>query len=88
VSAVIRNPAFPLPGGAQPLAVRLSWLTSQLPRLVQWKMPGAGTHVLGIEPANCHVEGRAVERSRGTLEMLAPGQKKQMHLTVEVEIDG
>ncbi|MDX1615141.1 MAG: aldose 1-epimerase family protein [Candidatus Promineifilaceae bacterium] len=88
VSAVVHNPAFPLPGGDRPLTVRLSWFTSQLPRLVQWKMPGAGTHVLGIEPANCYVEGRAVERARGTLEMLAPGQKKEMHLTLEVETDG
>lgn len=30
-------------------------------------MPGEGTHVLGIEPANCHVEGRTVERVCGYL---------------------
>jgi hypothetical protein len=89
VSAVVHNPAFPLPyGPARPLSVRLSWFTSQLPRLVQWKMPGAGTHVLGIEPANCYVEGRAVERARGELEMLAPGETRDFHLTFEVEIDG
>src|SRR5262249_23235055 len=58
----IHNPHFPLLGvqGRGPVTVRLSWATHNLPYLVQWKMPGLGTHVLGIEPANCHVEGRAV----------------------------
>jgi hypothetical protein len=88
VSVVVHNPAFPLPyGPPRPLSLRLSWFTSQLPRLVQWKMAGAGTHVLGIEPANCYVEGRAVERARGTLETLAPGEKRDFHLTLEVETD-
>jgi hypothetical protein len=87
VTAVIRNPHFPLPGAPKPVSVHLSWSPPQLPRLVQWKMAGAGEHVLGIEPANCHVEGRAVERERGTLEILSPGESRTYDLTLEVKID-
>jgi hypothetical protein len=82
-SAVVNNPRFPLPAGPCDLTVRLSWRPDQLPRLVQWKMPGAGLHVLGIEPANCLVEGRAVERRRGTLVFLEPGESRSYDLTLE-----
>lgn len=84
-AAVIHNPHFPLPGGPSDLTVRLSWRPDQLPRLVQWKMPGTGLHVLGIEPANCLVEGRAVERQRGTLVFLEPGEGRTYDLALEVE---
>jgi hypothetical protein len=88
-AATIRNPQFPLATGAGtvPLAVRLSWATENLPRLVQWKMAGAGTHVLGIEPANCYVEGRAVERERGTLVVLEPGESRTYELILEVQVE-
>lgn len=87
VTAVTRNPHFPLPGGSKPVSVHLSWSPQQLPRLVQWKMAGAGEHVLGIEPANCHVEGRASERERGTLEMLTPGEARTYELALTIKID-
>jgi len=48
-------------------------------------MPGEGTHVLGIEPANCHVAGRAAERERGTLvTLVAPSQTMKYHLKLTV----
>ena len=81
-TVTLRNPHFPLAN--RPLIVRLAWETRSLPLLVQWKMPGEGTHVLGIEPANCHVEGRAAERERGTLVMLAPGQVMEYLLTLTI----
>jgi galactose mutarotase-like enzyme len=85
----IKNPNFPpaIAGKTIAVNIRLSWRTSQLPRLVQWKMPGAGVHVLGIEPANCYVEGRAVERQRGTLVHLEPGESKKYSLRFEVLAD-
>ena len=86
VSAHVFNPSFPLPnGGTTGLTVTLGWSTKQLPRLVEWKMPGAGTHVLGIEPANCYVEGRSKERREGTLETLEPGESRTFHLSLEVK---
>jgi len=81
-AVTLRNPHFPL--ADRPLVIRLAWETHSLPLLVQWKMPGEGTHVLGIEPADCLVEGRAAERERGTLVMLAPGQAMEYHLNFSV----
>lgn len=73
--AGVRNGSFPVgPGGhSVPVRLEICWTTDSLPRLVQWKMAGAGAHVLGIEPANCHVEGRAEERRKGSLQFLEPG---------------
>jgi hypothetical protein len=86
-TASVHNPVFPLAGGlgTTPLTVRLSWSTENLPGLVQWRMPGTGAHVLGIEPTNCDVRGRAAARAAGTLVMLRPGEAKtyEMALTVE-----
>ena len=82
VRVTLRNPHFPLRD--RPLIVQLTWETKNLPILVQWKMPGAGTHVLGLEPANCHVEGRATERQRGSLFMLDPGQSVHYHLKLSM----
>jgi hypothetical protein len=82
VAVTVRNPHFPSTG--RPLSVRLAWEVQNLPVMVQWKMPGEGTHVLGIEPANCHVKGRASERARGTLVMLAPGQALENNLELSL----
>ncbi len=57
---------------------------NELPYLVQWKLPGQGTYVMGIEPANCHVEGRPAERERGTLQVMQPGETRQYSLTIGV----
>jgi len=83
-AATIRNPNFPAAGGETPLTVRLSWKTDTLPELVQWKMPGAGEHVLGIEPSNCRVGGRASERERGALQYIEPGESRDFELRIEV----
>jgi galactose mutarotase-like enzyme len=85
--AKISNPRFPIAAGECALSVVLSWSTSQLPKLVQWKMPGAGIHVLGIEPANCYVEGRAVERNRGGVRTLDPGESHTYEINLELFID-
>ena len=42
---------------------------------------------MGIEPANCHVEGRAAERERGTLQFLEPGEARTYELALEVVVD-
>jgi len=88
VSTHIFNPEFPLSNGATcPLTVSLNWSTKQLPKLVQWKMPGAGTHVMGIEPANCYVEGRNKERTDGTLVILEPGETRTYNLSLQVSAE-
>ena len=81
-AVTLRNPHFPLID--RPLLIRLTWKTDSLPVLVQWKMAGEGTYVLGVEPANCHVEGRTAERDRGTLIMLPPGQSMEYLLILSI----
>ncbi|MDZ7339520.1 MAG: aldose 1-epimerase family protein [candidate division KSB1 bacterium] len=82
----ISTPRFPVGGQEVPFTVHLRWDRVTLPCLVEWKMPAAGVYALGIEPANCHVEGRAMERARGTLQSLQPGETRHYHLEVEVEL--
>ena len=85
-SATIYNPGFPLPTGPAPLNVALSWDTTTLPRLVQWRMAGAGAHVLGIEPANCHVNGRQASRESDWLVTLEPGARYTCQLALNVNL--
>lgn len=85
----IRNPRFPLVGveAGAPVSVRLKWASGNLPRFVQWKMPASGVYALGVEPANCHVEGRAEERKRGTLLSLEPGESQVYELELRVNVE-
>jgi hypothetical protein len=55
---------------------------NELPIFTEWKMNNQGTYVVGMEPANCHVQGRANERERGTLKFLEPGEKHEVHLEI------
>lgn len=65
--------------------MQLRWEVKNLPRFVQWRMPGAGTHVLGIEPANCYAEGLLAEQSKGTLVMLEPGEQHEYLLRFDID---
>ncbi|HLZ28376.1 MAG TPA: aldose 1-epimerase family protein [Chloroflexota bacterium] len=56
----------------------------QLPWLWQWKFPGQGTYVAGVEPANCFGRGRADDRARGTLQFLPPGGQQTYNLEIGV----
>jgi hypothetical protein len=60
--------------------IRLNKL--ELPKLVQWKQMGVGYYALGLEPANCWVDGRAEERRRGTLQIIEPGETREFHLEI------
>lgn len=66
------------------LALAVRFRQQELPRFIQWKMMGEGTYVLGMEPANCGVEGRAKERERGTLQFLEPGEER--HFEIEIGV--
>ncbi|MBB6672261.1 aldose 1-epimerase family protein [Cohnella nanjingensis] len=82
--ASLHNPVFPAGGTTHPVTVKLRWSADTLPILVQWRMPGAGEHVLGLEPSNCKVEGRAVESERGGPLMLEPGATVSYKLELNV----
>ncbi len=60
---------------------------TELPRFIEWKMMGEGTYVVGIEPANCGVGGRAKERGAGTLQFLERGEDRHFLVQLGV-VDG
>ncbi|MEP6631506.1 MAG: DUF4432 family protein [Lapillicoccus sp.] len=67
------------------VAVTVAWDASTLPRLHQWVHPRSGVYVLGIEPANCSVLGRAADREAGRLPVLAAGASRTTSLTITAE---
>lgn len=85
VKVALVNPAA---GGGEGLGIYLAYARENLPILIQWKMMGQGTYVMGIEPANCRTGGREAERSRGTLVTLAPGEIREYRLELGVLATG
>ncbi len=69
------------------LGVFAQFRQKELPRFIQWKMVAEGEYVLGFEPANCLVEGRAKEREQGTLQFLEPGETREFLVHIGV-LDG
>jgi hypothetical protein len=66
------------------IAAYVSYRQHELPYFVEWKQMGSGEYVLGLEPANCLVFGRASERKHGRLQMLSPGECREMILRLGV----
>ncbi|MGI9145844.1 MAG: aldose 1-epimerase family protein [Chloroflexota bacterium] len=66
------------------LGVYVKQRPDQLPWLWQWKHPGLGAYVAGVEPANCFGRGRADDRARGTLQFLEPGAEQKYSLEIGV----
>jgi len=62
----------------------LKYLKEQLPVLVEWKMNGEGTYVVGMEPGTNFCNGRSVERQKGTLRFLKPGEARLYNLEIGV----
>ena len=60
VTTAIVNPE--IDGG---FGVYCAYRKEQLPYFTEWKMMGEGTYVVGMEPANALVLGRATEREAG-----------------------
>ncbi len=76
-----------LENGRLGLALMVRFRPDELRRLAEWKMMAEGAYVVGIEPANCGVEGRDVERRAGTLEFIEPGEERHFEVQIEI-IDG
>ena len=62
----------------------LRFRQEELPRFILMRMMGEGVYMVGMEPANCLVEGRAKERERGTLQFLDPGEDRRFFLLAGV----
>jgi len=59
----------------------------KLKYFTQWKMMGERDYVLGMEPGNCHPDGRDKMREEGTLTILAPGKSVTYDVDISM-IDG
>jgi hypothetical protein len=58
----------------------LKYDTATLPRFAQWKMMGEQEYVVGLEPANCGVQGRAHDEAAGLLHSLKGGETRTFAL--------
>ncbi len=88
VMARIHCPSFPVAAynaRSSGMTVELEWDPTTLPRFVQWKMPGTGEYVLGLEPSNCWTRGREKENDNGTLRFLKPGESVNYRLELRFE---
>ncbi|MFP6725056.1 MAG: aldose 1-epimerase family protein [Candidatus Poribacteria bacterium] len=81
VYVAIVNRSF---GNGRGIGLYVKYHKTQLPRFVQWKMMDERGYVIGLEPANCWVDGRTKERQRGTLDYLEPGGRR--HYEVEIGV--
>jgi hypothetical protein len=77
--ATVHNPALGL-------TLTLRWDAGTLPRLHQWIHPAPGMGVLGLEPANCSVLGRAADRAQGRLPVLASGAQRRTGIAIHVAL--
>ena len=62
--------------------LHISFDPNSLDHFTQWKMMGYREYVLGLEPGNCHPDGRDVMRREGKLKFLQPGEAVTYELTV------
>lgn len=58
--------------------------TDILNYFTQWKMMGYRDYVLGLEPGNCHPDGRDVMRKEGKLKFLQPGESVTYEIAVNL----
>jgi len=77
--AALVNPDF---NGGQGAGVYVKYRKAELPYFIEWKQMGEGDYVVGMEPANCLVQGRDVDRAAGRLQFLEPGEDRQYHLEI------
>ncbi len=78
VTLAIVNSGFKSKG--EGFGVYLKYNKNELPRFVEWKQMGEQDYVVGLEPCNCGVEGKAVDAKQGLLHSLKPGESKSVTL--------
>ena len=62
----------------------ISFDTEKLDYFTEWKMMGYRDYVLGLEPGNCHPDGRDVMRKEGKLKFIQPGESITYEVTVSL----
>jgi len=81
VITALANPGF---NNGEGFGFYLKFNLRELPIFTEWKQMGQGDYTVGMEPANCHVQGRAQEREWGSLQFLEPGERREYHLEIGV----
>jgi hypothetical protein len=81
VTTAVVNPAS---DGGEGFGVYVAYRKAELPWFCEWKMMDQGTYVVGMEPGNALVLGRAKEREAGRLQFLEPGEARKYHLEIGV----
>lgn len=74
--AILQNPEL----GVE---MTISWSGDTLPILSEWRSMASGDYVLGLEPANCYIMGRAAEREHGTLRKLSAFEAVKNTVTIQ-----
>jgi hypothetical protein len=69
------------------LALAMRFRKKQLPWLINWQHWGKGEYVTGIEPSTHPLNGQAKAREEKTLIFLAPGEKRNYDLEIEILFD-
>ena len=64
--------------------VSVKYDAKTLDYFLEWKTPGEGDYVLGLEPANCRGGGRKKNREDGRLKFLGPMEEVKYHLIVNL----
>lgn len=66
------------------LGLMIRFDSEKLTYFTEWKMMGVRDYVLGLEPGNCHPDGRRKMREDGALKILTPGE--EVSYTVRVDL--
>ena len=64
------------------IGLLIEYDAENLPYFTQWKMLGERDYVMGLEPGNCHPDGRNVMRKEEKLVFLQPGEEVTYQVTV------
>ncbi|SHH86169.1 aldose 1-epimerase family protein [Clostridium grantii] len=64
--------------------LKMTFDANNLDYFVQWKMMAVKDYVLGLEPGNCHADGRNIMRKDGTLKYLNVNEQVTYQIKLEI----
>ncbi|MFZ4453858.1 DUF4432 family protein [Salibacterium aidingense] len=70
------------------LHLKMEWDTETMPKLTQWKHPGRGKYVMGLEPGNVSTKGRDVLIREGEMPALDPHESVSYSIKIKMEWEG
>jgi len=73
--------------GDTALGLHISFPLEELNHLVEWKMLGQRTYILGLEPGNTFASGRQYSFDHDDVEYLEPGESKETHVDLAFSVE-